>query len=378
MNPNITPEQPRLDGPDLGSDSPVTNSGSVQHLPLLPIEQQGSQTEPTPTVTPPPTVSFDAPMQPAQPPVVATVATNPGLIILQWLTYAFWGWTVLALSILTASVIASFIAGADTSAFTPYGIAAVLVLLPISYVCDSFYSKREPQKKVGVEVLVMVVHAVIFALFGIGSLIAAVFAVVQLATSSSDSASIIATLVTALIIAAYYGLTFIRTLNPAIIPWMRRFFKIIMLISVGIIALLGLIGPVAKERTTRDDKLISSELSLVSSSIDNYASTNDKLPTDLNTLKLGKDAKLLISKELVTYKPETASTSTLDLSTGVDSLYAKSVYRYQLCVNYKKESVDYGRYSVYNSYEQDGYATSPSTYDHPAGAVCYKLKTSSY
>lgn len=26
---------------------------------------------------------------------------NPGTIILQWLTYAFWGWTILAMSVLT-------------------------------------------------------------------------------------------------------------------------------------------------------------------------------------------------------------------------------------------------------------------------------------
>ena len=64
---------------------------------------------------------------------------TPGIIILQWLTYAFWGWFVLATSLLAVTVLSHFIAHTNDSNFTPYAIAAVLVLLPLSFVCNFFY-----------------------------------------------------------------------------------------------------------------------------------------------------------------------------------------------------------------------------------------------
>jgi hypothetical protein len=330
------------------------------------------------------------PLPPAPTPTAAPVAApahvkepvNAGLIILQWLTYAFWGWTVLALSVLTGTVIANFVAGADTGSFTPYGIAAVLVLLPISYACDYVFSKKEPQKKVGAEILVMVIHAVIFALFGIGSLIVAVVAVVQLLTSSGDSSGVQATLYTALIVTGFYGITFLRTLNPGIAPWIRRFYGITMVISVGIIAILGIVGPVAQERTTRDDRLISAELSGVSTAINDYVGSNGKLPSDLGALSLSGDTKQVIDRKLVTYKPETTNYSTQSTqitkpSTSI-ALRANPAYRYQLCVTYKKASPGYGKYSRGNNFSDDGYSTYLSSYDHPGGEYCYKLKTSDY
>ncbi|MGH7250207.1 MAG: hypothetical protein ACREGC_04480, partial [Minisyncoccia bacterium] len=107
---------------------------------------------------------------------------TPNVIVMQWLTYAFWGWTALSLSILTGIVLANFINKADMGSFTPYAIAAVLVLLPISFVCDYFYSKHEPGKNTGSAMVVMVIHAVLFALFGVGALIGIVFSLVQFMT----------------------------------------------------------------------------------------------------------------------------------------------------------------------------------------------------
>src|SRR5680860_463031 len=100
---------------------------------------------------------------------------TPGIIVLQWLTYAFWGLTVFATSLLSASVIAYFITPTNNNDFSAYATAAVLVLLPISVICDIFYSKQEPEHKTGASSIIMIIHAVFFALFSIGALIAIVF-----------------------------------------------------------------------------------------------------------------------------------------------------------------------------------------------------------
>lgn len=322
---------------------------------------------------------------PANPlPQIARQHLDSGLIILQWLTYAFWGWTVLALSVLTGTVLANFIADADTGSFTPYGIAAVLVLLPISFVCDYFYSKREPAKKVGAEVLVMVVHAVIFALFGIGTLIWAVISLVQLATSSDDTSAVQTSLFTALIVAVFYGATFLRTLNPGFAPWIRRFYGIFMVVAVGIIAILGITGPVAYERSTRDDRLVSNELSSLTSSISDYARQNDKLPADLYELNLEDETKQVVDKKLISYKPLGKNTPTNrqnDYSASSPSSLSRlpEVHLYELCATYAKPSKGYNGTKDYDVYgEEDGYQTYISAYSHPAGRVCYKLKTSDY
>lgn len=317
--------------------------------------------------------------------------TNAGLIVLQWLTYAFWGWTVLALSFLTASVVADFIDPSSGDGFTSYGIAAILVLLPLSYVLDSFYSKKEPAKKVGAETWVMIIHAVIFAIVGIGALIAGVIALVVLFTSSGGSKGAQITLVSSLIIAAFYAVTFLRTLNPAAFRWIQTKYKFIMLATVGVIALLGLVGPVARERATRDDRLIANNISAVSNAVNSYAMSNDKLPADLKSLSLRGDARTLVSRGLVDYKPEgsapvtdlNSSRSTSDfvksIGTTNNSSFTKPVYRYQLCVEYKAEQLNNSSYSTpeYGA-EEDGYASYLSAYEHPKGEVCYKLKTRGY
>lgn len=326
-------------------------------------------------------------LQPTQPPVAAPHApVNAGLVVLQWLTYAFWGWTVLALSFLTSLVVANFIASADIGSGAAYGIAAVIVLLPISYICDHFYSKREPQHKTGAETIVMVIHAVLFALFGIGSLVVSVFSVVSLLTTSTDSKATTVSLICGLIIAVYYGITFLRTLNPAGLSRITRHYKLFMLVTISIIAVLGIVGPVAKERSLRDDRLIVNELPNVNNAIKAYHSKNSKLPASLDDLDVDGDSKRLIDNNLATYKPGSAIKSTYNDNYPSSSYSSSSSiggsvaadYSYELCVNYKEKSSDLYGSSSSKDTDAEGYTTYLSTYDHPAGKVCYKLRTSDY
>jgi len=323
-----------------------------------------------------------APIQPAVqtaavPPAAESHHTNPGLIVLEWLTYAFWGWTVLGMSILTATVISSFINDSDTSDFAPYAIAAVLVLLPISIVTDVFYTKREPVKKSGAAAIVMVIHAVIFALFGIGSLIAAVISVITMFTSSSTSHASEVALLSAVIIFILYGVTFLRTLLPAKFPWLRRAFILFMVGVVGLIAILGIVGPVAKARSLRTDKLIEQNLPTISTAISSYATKNHRLPSDLNSLDItNNDAKLLLDQDLVTYKqdsPPVTADNYYSSNYSSQTYVSPTAYYYELCVTYKKATNQ--QYPDYGSLSDDGYDSYPSTYTHKAGNTCYKLKT---
>ena len=325
-----------------------------------------------------------APLQPSQPEPIAVQPdqpNKPGIIVLQWLTYAFWGWTIVALGALLATTASYMITGFNTGGFTPYGIAAVIVLLPISAICDLFYSKYEPIKKTGAASIVMVIHAVIFALFGIGSLIAVVFSVISAITSGSFSEQITVAIITALSLFVVYGVTFIRTLRPAKLVWLNRAYLIFMIAVSSIVIILAIVGPVNNERVTKNDRLISSNLSTLKGDIESYARKQSALPSSLSDLdSTNPNVKKIISEELVTYTPNTRQkeskfkSNSLSRSTKYDSGY---VFFYELCATYLKEDGS-GTPGYETNYQLDGddnYDTYLSTYNHPAGKVCYKLKT---
>lgn len=303
--------------------------------------------------------------------------SSAGVIILQWLTYVFWGWTILSLVWLVFIVLANFITSQDTSDMVPYAVAATLVLLPLSLVCDIFYGRREPVKKTGAAMVVMVIHAVIFAIFGIGMLISAVLTFVQMMIGVSDSSDFQTVwLWTSLISAGVYALTFLRTLNPSPKLRLTIVYPVVMAAIVGLFIVLGFVGPVAQASLTRDDRDIEHSLGSVSSAVDRYARNNDKLPESLDDVQLRGDAKTLVERGLVEYKNEgkiPGGTPNPDENGRSTMIYRMGEYRYQLCVEYKKEDSRSSGYSDYTD-EEDEYRSSVSTYGHPAGEVCYKLR----
>jgi hypothetical protein len=391
---NMSDETPSAENHDQPLDTPAENSFGTQDETTYHQPDQSSSPElktPETLVEVPAPISIPEPSVPSVPVITAAAPVAPpttpahpgtpaGVLVLQWLTYAFWGWTVLMVSILVATVLANTITGADTSGFTPYGIAAVLVLLPIAIACDVFFSKHEMAKKTGASSVIMVIHAVLFALFAVGSLIVAVFSLISKFTSSGDSADSSVALYSALVIFVLYGAALLRTINPVKYPAVRRFYPIGMAVCVGLITIFGFIGPVAHAHRTRDDKLIESSLPTVSDTINSYVDQNHHLPSSLSTLELSgsPDAQQLVTRNLVKYTPNTLTAKqNYDLSGstqrpyGVSSLQSRTYY-YQLCVNYKEAS----KYRTYGStYNQDasGYSSYPSTYQHAAGSVCYKL-----
>lgn len=284
---------------------------------------------------------------------------TPGLIVLQWLTYAFWGWTILSLLWLAFIVIANFIVGDDMSSVIPYAIASTLVLLPLSFVLDAVYGRKETVKKTGVATVVMVIHAVIFALLGIGVLIGAVLVFIQmLIDPATDNRYQTTTLATLALSAVIYGLTFFRTLNPSHSARVSRWFKYVMAVVIGAFIVLAFVGPVAKSVTTRDDRVIAANIGDVSNAVNDYVSTKQKLPGSLSDVSLSGDAKTIVDKGFVRFKAE-----------GMKKNEYGDEYRYQLCVTYKAAQ---GSSQSYARGTPD-YSSYLYVSEHPAGEVCYKL-----
>lgn len=313
------------------------------------------------------------------------VHNSPGVLVLQWLTYAFWGWTVLALAWLTAVSVGFFIDQPTSlqSEDIAYPLAAVIVLFVISLVCDIFYSRFETLKKTGGAMVIMIIHAVIFALFGIGSLIAAVFGLVRLLIGDSSASSYgdsgaITIIITGLIIAVIYGATLLRTARPFKLKRSGLIYWVFMtIVTLGIIA-LAIAGPTWNAYITRDDRLIERGLPQLSEAISNHTAKADALPATLNDVRdeATGDALTLIDRNLVEYKPgEKVEINAQDMSLEMlRPIVApdETAYHYTLCVTYKAKK---GGPATYPAIAQVD-SVSPETYYHEAGRVCYDLQTS--
>ena len=328
--------------------------------------------EMTPTQQPEETTATEKVAAPA-PVEPKPTGISAGVIVLQWLTYAFWGWAIIALAFVVGLVLTSFIMHENTAGAVPYALASMLVLFPIAIACDLFYSRFETAKKSGAAMVIMVIHAVIFALCGIGALVVAIWLILALAIGQIDVDGKEPTLVgisTALIIAVVYALTFFRTLNPFNRALLGRVYTIGMSLVGLVFIVLCFVGPVMESARLQDDRLIERNLSAVSNTIEDYTRDNKELPTSLSQLHLSSDAKTLVERDLVSYKSEGKYVPS---STAYKSTSSRTTYRYQLCVEYKAEKNE-SRTSV----SSDTYKSYVSTYNHPAGKTCYKLQTSVY
>lgn len=359
-------QAPDEEQPDVSTEPSYTPEDQPVITPMVASESTAPLVAPVPVTPTAPAAPAFVPPQPAAAPSEEK-HVSPGIIVLQWLTYAFWGWTLLALSVLIFIVIFNLINHTDSGNSSLYALAAIVVLLPISLVCDFMYQKHELKKKQGVSMAVMVVHAVIFALFAIGTLIGSLFSVVQLIVTSGGAYSTnsnVALFLSLIIVSVLYSMTFFRTLNPLKSDLkVARIFDITMLVIIGVFTVLAFIGPFAQTLQTKNDRLIEANLSDIQSGVSSYVSTNKKLPATLSDVTFtNEDTKQLLVKNLVTYKQDAPDIKTGDV-------------HYQLCVSYTAK--DSSNSAGYN-YQQEDYASYVTTTGHPAGTVCYKLKSYNY
>lgn len=270
--------------------------------------------------------------------------------------------------------------GADE--FVIYLIASILVLAPMAMLADHFYNKKEPQPKKGGSLVIMLIHAVIFVLFGLGFFISTVFALISAFMSSTSPEQSIAIAVGSFVVGSLYVLLIIRTIKPSLLQFKQskgRPFILLMIFAITVVFSLAIAGPVKRYFDTRDDRLIESHLSDVSVAINKYYAEKQNLPDSLNALSVDPEVQQLIDSDLVKYEQLGSSGPSLTVIGDVTKLgnYLDDTYqlpkqysKYQLCVNYVAES------NIYDSSEQtDELQTYISTYSYPKGEVCYKLKT---
>lgn len=311
--------------------------------------------------------------QPVPPVAPQPERSSPGIIVLQWLTYAFWGWLILGLLWLMSVILINNVLHESVSEMVPYAIAASVVLLPLAFFCDLFYRKHEPVKKAGAAMVIMVIHAVLFATLGIISLIIAVFTGINALINGGeplDNQMVILSI--ALFAALLYAAAFLRTLNPFTTRKLSLIYGLSMVGVTVILLVFTAAGPLVATLSSRGDRAIEQGLPDVQSSITNYINKNNKLPATLNDVTLETDAaRTLVKDNKVSYKVLGQTTEmTLNNITNMST-----TYRYQLCVDYTAAKNS----NTHNtSTSEDGYAFSISTYSHSAGHTCYNLEQMVY
>ncbi len=311
-------------------------------------------------------------------------------LTLQWLAYAFWGWLGIALLWLSVVTFGFFIEGNTSSnniaEAIAYPLAATIVLAIVAGVADWLYASRESvPKKHGMESAIMVIHTVIFALLGIGAVVAAIFALINMLISSNPSNNwpMIA-LLTALVVAVFYIALTLRTAMAGHVKHMRVIAWSVILATTAGMLISGIVGPTAFSIATKQDRLIENAIGPIAESINMYASTNSKLPESLETLKIDNDdAKKVISDKLVTYRPNVKPSETINTSSSVAYPEAKDLpapispqnsqerFFYELCVDYIAE-----KKAGWTGAMTDEYPAYISGYDaHGKGEYCCKVST---
>ncbi len=298
-----------------------------------------------------------------------------GTIVLQWLTYAFWGWLIIGLIWMLALVLTNFIYENGSSGvidMLPYAIAAILVLLPAAFVLDFFYRRREPVKKSGASAIIMVIHAVIFALFGIGVLITSIFVTLNAVINGSFSDGQAVAIFTLFGATLLYAMAFLRTLRPAQLAKIPMIYGISMLVVSIILLIIGIAGPLASSIQTRDDRRIEEYLSNVNSSIQTYTQDNNKTPASLDDVRFTQEgARDLVRDNLVDYRRN---------GDGLSDGRGSTIHNYQLCVTYKAGKGNSDNYR--GASNRPGISDESELYGlgyyHPKGEVCYKMRVSSY
>lgn len=325
--------------------------------------------------------------------------TSPLTIILQWLTYAFWGWTAIAAAYL-AAVIASYsldtIWVTDSIEPIAYGIAATLILLPFSVVCDWLYSKREEAVKHGIASVVLIIHTVLYSLVAIGALIATAFSIVGLLLSTGDNTTSIVSIVVSVTLVILFTELIVRMLRPLLFKKSRFVFRLFMTLLIVAGLVWGAVGPVRQAIITKDDRAVRDGITNLSYAITQYVSTNDKLPEDAKAAatdsaylgfiypSVSSDSLVnLIDRKLITYTPNTKPVKEEDSSDAtIDYKASTRTYYYELCGVFAHDLKERSWYSpVYSGATRDseGY----SMYIDEASAItagtkCYKLSASYY
>lgn len=325
---------------------------------------------------------------------------SPGVLVLQWVTYAFWMWFGVSMLWLAGVVTNFFVAGTKTTGIgeeIAYPLASVIVMLLCAAVADLFYAKHEPQHKTGGSMVIMLIHAVLFIMATVGSLVAAVFALITILINNdplTEQDGTKVALAVSVVGVLLFGTLTLRVLMAGKHVHVRAAYWVFAgLMAAGFIAAC-VAGPVNEANATKNDRLIESALPDLARDINTYAGKNDKLPAKLSDVPATsaynpsnkQRVQAMIDKGLVTYKPNTKPSQD-DTDNGIKPLAyetgATKVFYYQLCTTYAREKGNLGNYrdAETNDIALGGasYSSSYSYVDtstHPKGDKCYNLSAS--
>ncbi len=342
--------------------------------------------------TPLDTVSDVQPPAPVETVTQAPVAKQKqhgsgGVMVLQWLSYAFWGWFGVAFTWLTGVVTAYFVSGnsVDVVAGLAYPLASVIVMGILAAVTDLIYARREPAQKVGGANAIMLIHVVLFVLIAVAAAVTAVFACISMLLNTDPSAGTDAQVIviwTSVSTILLFALSAVRALFGGRKPLFRRIHWIAMAVFAVVIIVLSLVGPVAGVQSTKDDRIIEEGLPSVSNAIRTYVVDNDTLPTTLSQLKkdnaIDSSAAMdqLIDRGMVRYTPNVKPATQDDYSELYNYGYKSGkTYYYRLCVTYAHVKKSSGIYtSDTASVSGGGYESYLYVYSHGKGEKCYDME----
>ncbi len=378
----------------------ITEATTAETEEVAPVEMVGKSEE----------VGSPAPLRDVQKPQ----NNSGGVLVLQWLTYAFWFWFSVSTVWLAGVVINFFVAG--TTGYLGWGdllaypLASVVITLMIALVADFFYAKHEPAKKIGGANVIMLLHVVPFVLLAIGGLVTIVFALINMLLNSDPIASTdgpLQVMLVSIVAVILLGLAAVRAFFGSK-SRIRLIAKLAFVIVAAGFIIAGIAGPAVEAVRTKDDRLIEQALPSLSSDIRDYVSEHDKLPATLSDVTYDESSysadavQKLIDSKLVTYKANTLPTNNTsydpsDIRTqvcvdsptagvcspdsGSDSSSTQRFY-YQLCTTYKTDKKDRYNYTERNTFTKGDSVGTTANYrydsvtdisSHPSGNVCYNL-----
>ncbi len=312
--------------------------------------------------------------------VVQPAASNA--VVWQWLTYVAWLLTLGAFTVVLMPTLMYFVnknANASDYSDIAYAMTALVCLAGTTFFVDRQYRKVEPKHKTGFAAVVMSIHAVIAFVVSLGTAVGAITTLVRVLTDiNTDTKELWAVIIGLVIVSKLAALMFLR-ITGLDAPWkVMRFFRPIVA-AVLLVALLAAgFGPLKASIANRQDRFIESQLPSLSNTISAYISTNKDFPKKLQDLKFDdyqKNSKALIDKGMVEFSQKGVSDqNTITASAQATEKLAiypapeqsSKVYKYELCVNYKK-SKGTGQ-KPNNAYDMGSYIDTSS---HPSGKVCY-------
>jgi hypothetical protein len=169
------------------------------------------------------------------------------VLILQWLSYAFWGWLTGALIwLINIATSAALSNNVITNTLLLCTLVAVAIMLPAAFITDLYYRKHEAPKKTGAAAVILTIHAVIYTLIAISALNMAISTGIDMlingAGGNNSQEGIIATIATIFL----YGTLSVRIIGVAKFKRIGKIYAYTMLaLSIGI-ALASAIGTLAK------------------------------------------------------------------------------------------------------------------------------------